>query len=378
MRLDEPAFNCDIELQDATGAVLAFSDGAGGIEQIDHLFDADGTYYIRCYAGGGDPGESDYWLDVDLEPYEPWTSVQAGDTGSGDFGEYCNLLVGSPPGIAFYDGESKEPYYASCDTEDGLGEWTTYQIIANPSPESLDIGPHLSAAIVVNFPVVACPRINLVTAQEIPMQIAVCDLPNGSGSWTVLETFDYNCTGSPSVRAVQNKLALAYEAYDNLAETHGAWYAINFMPDGSGFWETVQVDPDNLGARYNSMTIVGSNPAIAYYAWKADPGELRFVRASTTDGKGEPWNAPVTVDSGAGGVGDYCSMSVVTDRPAISYFDTGASKLKYAINDHPHGTAEWHIVTVGINEPGATTLRVIDGYPTIAVSSAGAVRLWHR
>ncbi len=374
MTLDEPMFNRDIELQNDLGTYLAGSDGTTGTEQFDYVFDADGTYYIRCYVVGGGPGEGDYWLDITLDEFEPWTSVQAGDTGSADFGEYCSLLVGSPPGIAFYDGVNKEPYFASCDAENGLGTWTTYLVLSNLSPDDFEIGSFLNASIVAGKPVVACPLLDLDSGDNLPIQLVVCDAANGSGTWNPY-MFDGNSTRDPSVCEVDGRLAVAYEAYDSVGETYAAWYAINSLADGSGGWDTIQIDPANGGAYYNALLVAGGYPAVAYFAWDAGMGELRFARSLTPDGTAGIWMV-TTVDSGIDYVGEYCSARIVDGRPAISYCDTGAGELKYAINAATDGSGEWSIVTVGANESGFASLWGVDGYPAIAVTSGNAIRLW--
>lgn len=375
MTLDEPTFDCNIELQNDLGEFLAGSDGETGTEQFDHLFDADGTYYIRCYVFGGGPGEGDYWLDITLDLFEPWSSVQAGNTGSADFGEYCSLLVGSPPGIAFYDGVYKEPYFASCDAENGLGTWSTYPVLNNLSPDDFEVGSFLNAGIVAGMPVVACPLLDLNSGDNLPIQLAVCDAADGSGTWNPY-TFDNNSTWDPSVCEVDGRLAVAYEAYEPVGETYAAWYAINSLANGSGTWETAQVDSDNVGAYSNTLLVVDGNPAIAYFAWDAGPGELRFVRATSTDGSGSPWTAPITVDSGINDVGEFCSMHIVDGRPAISYFDDDTYQINYAINAAADGSGAWNKVAVGTNSSTTASLWVVDGYPAIAAASDGVIRLW--
>ncbi|MCD6283297.1 PKD domain-containing protein [bacterium] len=374
MTLDVPAFDCDIELQSSAGDVLTGSAGTTGTEQFDYAFDADGTYYIHCYSSGGGPGEGDYWLDIDMELYEPWTSVQAADTGSSDFGSYCSLLVGSPPGIAFYDADNCEPYFASCDTEDGLGTWTTYLVLDNPDPENREIGSNLNAGIVDGKPVVACPVVDLNTMDNLPIQLAVCSNPDGSGLWSAHQ-FDINSTWDPSVCEVAGRLAVAYESYDSGLDAYTASYAINSAADGSGTWITVVVDPAYLGAYYNSLIVAGGYPAIAYYAWDAGPGELCFARSMAPDGTAGIWMV-TTVDSGLNDVGVYCSMRIVDGRPAISYYDDGAGEVKYAINAEADGSGAWTVVSVGSNNPATTSLWVVNGYPAIAVPNEGYMRFW--
>ena len=374
MTLDEPTFDCNVELQNDAGDYLTGSNGTTGTEQFDYIFYADGTYYIRCYDVGGGPGEGDYWLDITLDEFEPWTSVQAGDTGSADFGEYCSLLVGSPPGIAFYDAANAEPYYASCDTEDGLGTWTTYPVFDNPDPENVHIGAYLNAAIVDGKPVVACPREDLVSGHNLPIQLAVCSTSDGSGLWAEFQ-FDTDSTWDPSVCEVAGRLAVAYESYDDGLDAYTLSYAINTASDGSGAWTAVDVDPAYLGAYYNSLVVAGGFPAIAYFAWDAEPGELCFARSMTSDGTAGLWMV-TTVDSGVSDVGAYCSMRIVDGRPAISYYDEDEGTLKYAINAIANGSGSWTIVPVGLADPEFTSLYVVDGYPAIAVATGGALRLW--
>jgi C1A family cysteine protease len=75
---------------------------------------------------------------------------------------------------------------------------------------------------------------------------------------------------------------------------------------------------------YNSLAVVGGNPAISYSSSSA----LKYVSAK--DAGGIAWNAPVVVDdAGSGQTGLDTSLAVIDGNPAISYWDYTDNKLRY-------------------------------------------------
>ncbi len=134
-------------------------------------------------------------------------------------------------------------------------------------------------------------------------------------------------------------------------------------------WHIMVVDSTGDVGLDTSLAVVNGNPAISYY--DSVNSDLKYVRAS--DASGGSWGAPVTVDS-TGDVGWHTSLAVVNGNPAISYHDVGNDYLKYVRATDASG-ADWSSpVTVdgGCQQCGAgsvrsyTSLLVVNGNPAIS------------
>ncbi len=130
-------------------------------------------------------------------------------------------------------------------------------------------------------------------------------------------------------------------------------------------WDTpITVDSNSMTGWFNSMKVVGINPAIAYY--DVPNGDLKFVRA--TDTNGSAWGTPLTLDS-TGRVGLFPSLAVVNGYPAVSYYDSTNKDLKYVRATNATGSSWGTPITVDNSEDAGnyyTSLKVVNGYPAIS------------
>ncbi len=104
------------------------------------------------------------------------------------------------------------------------------------------------------------------------------------------------------------------------------------------------------------------------------PGGWTFSAASTTGFTATAPFAPQTLDS-TGNVGALTSLKVTAaGRPAIAYFDTTNSQLKYAVAPNADGSGTWTVVTIGpaVNSI-QLSLAIIAGVPCIAYRSGSAL-----
>ena len=125
------------------------------------------------------------------------------------------------------------------------------------------------------------------------------------------------------------------------------------------------VDSTNFTGLYTSLLVVDGNPAISYY--DSTNSSLRYRRADSVDGS--TWGGvPTTIDS-FGIVGQHTSLLVVDGNPAISYYDTTNGDLKYVRADSVDGST-WGNSPVTVDSTGTvgryTSLLVIDGNPAIS------------
>ncbi len=136
-------------------------------------------------------------------------------------------------------------------------------------------------------------------------------------------------------------------------------------------WSTpIIVDSTGNVGQYTSMAVVNNFPAITYYdATSATGGVLKYVRATSLGGKS--WGTPVQVDS-LTGVGQYSSLVVVNGNPAISYYDASGGNLKYVRATDINGTTWGTPVYVDItNDVGQfSSMAILSGFPAISYYSA--------
>jgi hypothetical protein len=114
--------------------------------------------------------------------------------------------------------------------------------------------------------------------------------------------------------------------------------------------------------------VVDGNPAISYFD---STGSVLKYAYSSTPAAADPgdWTS-ITVDS-VGAVGNYSSLAVVNGNPAISYYDATNGDLKYAYSATPDGAspADWTSLTVtglGGDVGHYTSLALIAGKPAIS------------
>jgi len=162
---------------------------------------------------------------------------------------------------------------------------------------------------------------------------------------------------------------------DALTDTDSVTISVN--PSG---WTITAPNPDDNGmtGMHSSLAIINGNPAISYYDFNGNDGNLMYVRA--TDASGTAWGVPEVVDS-TGDVGLWCSLAEVNGHAAISYYDGTNGHLVYTYWDG----ATWQRITVedesfipAGSRSGAgqySSLAVVSGQPAIAYFHATIGRL---
>jgi hypothetical protein len=138
----------------------------------------------------------------------------------------------------------------------------------------------------------------------------------------------------------------------------------------SGFTVRVPITPtkfvpDATGdvGKDGSLAVVSNRPAIAYY--DATDHDVKFIRSN--DSSGVFWGNPISL-GGARGF-SAISLQIVSANPAVAYFD-GAGALRFVRATNTTGTAWSSSVPVDASAPGLdTSLAVISGNPAISYAS---------
>lgn len=309
-------------------AISDYSKGAweirgplAGPQQVFSLGDLNyaspgGTIYIAVMAfDGANILVDQLSLSADIGP------VQLPVDNSGGYTSMA--IVNGNPAIAFYDEGAHDLRYVRAADNFGTA-WG-----ATKTPDSTgDTGLWTSLKVVDGFPAIAYydftqQRLRYVRALDA----------NGDG-WGAPLTVDNSgaCGEYCSLEVISGNPAISYYYYDaselryvRAADTTGAAWGLPVSPDSDG----------NTG-QYSSLEMLYSTfdsyAAIAYRNGGA--GELRFVRG---DAVGSAWEQPQILDSGSNS-GFSNSMALVNGVPAIAYYDSTESSLRYIQAQDPAGT----------------------------------------
>jgi len=166
--------------------------------------------------------------------------------------------------------------------------------------------------------------------------------------------------GGTAVTAAQYSASGDYLAAGWVKDASGAFHVARTLVSVYRFWNTIVDNAESVG-QYASLAVVDDRPAIAY----RDAAYLKYVRA--TDETGSSWGTPVTVDS-FGNVGQYASLAMVDGHPAIAYYEGISDDVRYVRADDATGSS-W-ASPVGVDSGGDVgryaSLAVVDGRPAIA------------
>jgi hypothetical protein len=277
-----------------------------------------------------------------------------GSTSWGVWG-FNNGLLGASDCLVEFNGDSgAQAYFAIANFV--TGRWEAggplggpQQTFAIGDPAYLSpLGNLYVAVIAWDAASILVDSITLVVDQE-PFSREL----DNSGGWT-------------SLAMVNSKPAISY--YDDSTDDLKFVRATDLF--GSS-WGTPQIlDETGDTGLYTSLHVVNGKPAIAYHDFTEK--DLRFIIAQ--DENGTAWNSPITVDGSVSGTGEWCSLNIVANLPAISYYDIDNSELRYARANDPNG--ETWADPVSVDNSGNTgqesCLSIIGGLAMISYRDGGA------
>lgn len=193
-----------------------------------------------------------------------------------------------------------------------------------------------------------------------------------------IATYDWDMDGDGTFEVVAGVAAPAVVNYaaagnytvsvrvnDNGGLADTATVTIVVTSGGGGAWTMQTIDTGNVGD-FCSLAMVSGRPAIAYQ--DAGAGDLKYMRAA--DATGATWaiGSPMTIVSTLNNEGLYNSLAVVNGNPAVSFLDDGAGELRYIRADSADGST-WGDAAVTVEVTAVwteTTLLVVNGNPAIA------------
>lgn len=283
--------------------------------------------------------------------------------------------VNGKPAIAYYDLNTDIFTYTVNSNSDGSGTWSFFTL--DTSSENIDfvgtgVDNQISFEILDENPIIAYKNNNSlnyygvinVTASDIlfldssppapvvfyssgsRFEVKIGDDVDGTSFGSAI-TIDNVSVGNMSALMVDGNPAVSYYSAGKLRyirsdDTEGTiWSASPVIEpiDGTNGSQSPLEQSQNVGD-FNSLAIINNNPAISYY--DQTNRQLKYVRS--TDTLGDSWDTPEIVDN-IGNVGQYTSLAEVNGQSAISYYDVDNQSLKYA----RFNGATWDIQTIADN-----------------------------
>jgi outer membrane protein assembly factor BamB len=334
----------------------------------DHVYGEAGAYEAVLRVTDDDGATDTDSVLIEVSP-NGWIVSVVDDTVGNDplSSEVYNSLVevDGRPGIAYYHVEDKQLKFALCSTADGTGDWDI-QLVDGDA----DVGEYCSLAIINDLPAIsyydAYPNCDL--------KFAINSEPDASGIWAVQTVETEGYPGTPSSLAeVVGKPAMGY--LDMPADEVS--FARNSVSDGSGTWSFSVVDSFwSCQMRRCQMAVIAGKPGVVYF--HGFDMQLKYAYSSLADGSGT-WAIHVVHDVGTQ-IGYRLTLAEIDGRPAVAYrYVYGdPQQLCFAICSTADGSGAWTISVVD-SSPSSfdyPSLKVVDGYPTIAYSGQDGFLLY--
>ncbi len=294
-------------------------------------------------------------LAVPLQAQTITTTTLDAGSGGGNAGQYTSMLVvNGNPAIAYYNVTERNLMFARNSAVDGTGSWLVTVVDTRG-----DVGIKVSLAIINGNPAISYHD---STNQDLKYVRATDVNGTAWGAPVALDTA-INSGYYNSLAEINGRPAIAYFAFNG-----GELRYIRANDSNGTIWGApVIVDDDgsNQTGGTPSLLVVNGRPAISYQYITF--GDLRYVRANNADGTS--WGAPVALDAaGPTTVGEFSSLAIVNGNPAVSYYDSTNSDLKYVRANDVNG-ATWAAPVIA-DSAGAvgfyTSLKVVNGNPAIS------------
>ncbi|HYG51826.1 MAG TPA: T9SS type A sorting domain-containing protein, partial [Flavobacteriales bacterium] len=287
------------------------------------------------------------------------TSIQT----TGNVGQYISTItVSGNPAVAYHDATKQQMVFCRSNDVNGLG-WTNFKYFDG----NANRGTFNSTTLVNGNPAITYRDLSNIQLRYVRA------LDAQGTTWGTPVSLDtlVNAGVYSSLAMVNGKPAIAYQDNNN--------YDVKYIraTDANGTtWGTPMtlVSTGNVG-QFVKMMVVNGNPAIAYY--DGTNGDLKFIRATNADGTA--WGAPITLDA-TGNVGQHISMLLVNGNPAIAYHDYTNTDLKYVRATNADGSAWGAPVTVvsTVSNVGQfSSLCVVNNNPAIAYYNASSIDLYY-
>jgi hypothetical protein len=328
----------------------SFSSEASIAVATRHL-SALGNVYLAAVTASGRAAEIE---DLVLSSANGWSIANVA-TGV----ELSLAMVDGRPAFANYVSRlSSHLLFAASSSELGAlsSDWHV-QFVDGLGPEPS--GMNCSLALIDGI-----PAISYTEESSGDLKYARAAAADGSGEWTI-RRLDYpNGAGSTNLAFVEGRAVIAF--HDTVKDD--AMYARSANSSGmTGSWQFIQVATIGDRGSWMEFALVGEHPALLYY--NRSDSELEYARSDNASGVDANWELSVVAD----GFDDFfdSSLAVISGKPAVSYYDSGADQLAYARAGNDTGIATtWERRTIDATAVAGTnnSLAELPGGPAIAYS----------
>ncbi len=285
------------------------------------------------------------------------TPVAADPDGSSSVGRYPSMaIVNGHPAIAYLKNAGEDVRYVRANDADGASWGTPVNIDVHPVNRT---GYHNSLAVVNGKPAIAYQDVTNTN----PKYVAALDIDGATwGTPVALDVSASNLGAYASLAEVNGNPAIAYADLTNF----NVRYIQASVPDGSAWNAPIAIDVSgDIVGYFTSLEVVNGNPAIAY----SDDSNtnVRYVRATNADGSA--WGTPISLDVSSSTVGAYTSLAIVNGNPAIAYYDATNTNARYVRAMNANGTLWGLPVAIDVSASSVgdyISLAEVSGNPAIA------------
>jgi len=236
-------------------------------------------------------------------------------------GEYCSLAaIGPIPVISYFDYTYMNLKFATAlgPAPSSAGDWQVHIV-----DDSTYVGRFTSCTEYSGRPAVTYFD---EIETHLKMALATAALPASAADWAIHTVDDQGVVGTySSLKVIDGRLAVSYHDWSNRFLKFAR--ALVATPAGTEDWEIMVVDDAGSVGLHTSLTDISGFPVISYYDF--DGSDLKVAWATDLHPKTTiDWYLRFVDTEGA--VGSYTSMIVTNERPAVSYFDSSTTSLKFA------------------------------------------------
>jgi len=338
------------------------------VAPYDASQDHEGTPSPVLTIGGGEPPVAA--LTADVTTGNPPLTVNFDASGSttpeGTITNYYWDFYGS----GFFTYHTEEPYATNEYT--GAGVYTASVRVENDQHQT----DTASVEITTNHAPEAVINVTPAEPRVVPFLVSFDALGSSDSDGTVVQ-YDWDWQDDGVFDSIDAGPEPAFSNYVALPGTYGARVRITDDMGATdeaaveftglyGTWQTFTIDDRDTCGAYCSLAVVDEYPAISYY--DDDDQCLRFIRATEEYGIAD-WGESRQLTINAGIEGYYSSLAIIGGRPAVAYLDSGNEEIRYTIANNEQGSSwpESENLWQVYNQSGYyITLIDADGRPAVA------------
>ncbi len=341
-----------------------FTDATATSGEINWGYDSEGSYtaVLRVTDNLGAQASASEVLTILPLPITNWDTRLIDTNSSSGSWSSLNVIAGNP-GVSYYDAVNGDLKYSHSTVEfpTEASHWMHHTVDAEGIVGSFQT----ALAEVGGKPAIAYYNNTRAILQYTRSLVA---FPSDPSDWEMHVVDITSSVGLYSAIVVYNgKPAIAYQDQQHndvrLAQASVA------EPASSADWSISTVESDGkLGVDGLCLSVVNGALAITYQ--NHDTGSLHYAAALTGQPSGESDWAIHSVDTGVN-LGKWSSLTLLNGNPAVSYFDSYNSNLKFAraLTPLPNSSSDWLVTVVDDSQnigSFGTSLTIFNDRPLIA------------